>query len=156
MRIWLHTLDAITGDLLGFLDVRPDSSAQALIAAGKADPVNSGNQMTPAPGAKWAGQQAIVIDTTPPPLAPSVTTNPVIVGGTTVGSILNCTTGVYAGYPVPTVTRQWKADGTNIAGATGLTYVTVAGDVGKAVTCVETATNASGTATGTSNAITVV
>lgn len=154
MRIWLHTLDPSTGDLLGLLDVRPDSAAEALITAGKADPVNAGLQTTPAPGAKYAGNAAIVV--VPAPVAPSVTTAPVIAGNTAVGSVLTCTPGTYAGSPTPTVTRKWQAAGVDIPGATGLTYTTQAADVGDAITCVETATNSAGSINGTSNAITVV
>jgi len=153
MRIWQHTISAATNNLLGFLDA-DDAIAQAEITAGRADPVNSGLQMTPAPGAKWAGNSAI-IPTVVPPVAPTVTTAPSIAGATAVGSVLTCTPGVYAGTPTPTVTRKWQAAGVDIPGQTGLTYTTVAGDSGKAITCVETATNSAGSINGTSNAITV-
>jgi hypothetical protein len=65
------------------------------------------------------------------------------------------TAGVYYGSPVPSVTGQWKRDGVDIAGQTGTTYTTAAGDVGKTVTYVETATNTGGSVTGTSNGVAV-
>lgn len=86
---------------------------------------------------------------------PSVTTAPVIAGTGTVGQVLTCTPGVYAGNPAPTVTRQWRRGATNIAGATGLTYTLVAGDAGQSITCRETATSAAGSVQATSNAIAV-
>lgn len=89
----------------------------------------------------------------PQNVAPTKTRDPVITGNTAAGDTLTCTPGAYTGTPTPTVTRQWKAGATNIAGATGLTYVIAAVDTGKSITCVETATNAAGTVTGTSNAI---
>jgi hypothetical protein len=107
---------------------------------------------TPTPGAKKINSR--LYDATHiTAVAPTVTTAPVIAGTANVGQTLTCTPGVYAGVPAPTVTRQWKAGTANIPGATGLTYVVAAGDSGKSITCVETATNASGSVTGTSNAI---
>jgi|GEM_PF-6643556 len=53
--------------------------------------------------------------------------------------------GYYTGYPAPTFTYQWKKNGTNISGATSKTIAVdsswVAGDT---ISCVVTATNASG------------
>lgn len=92
-------------------------------------------------------------DLTPIPAAPVNTTAPVITGTATTGSTLTVTPGVWTGTPAPTITRQWKRGATNIAGATGLTYVLVVADEGANITCVETGTNATGSSTGTSNAI---
>jgi hypothetical protein len=88
-------------------------------------------------------------------VAPTITTPPSISGATVQGSTLTCTPGVWAGSPAPTITREWLRAGVAISGATGLTYVTQAGDVGQAITCRETATNSGGSANSTSNAITV-
>ena len=44
-----------------------------------------------------------------------------------------------------TISYQWKADGTNIAGATGNTYVLTEGDVGKTVTVTASYTDLHGT-----------
>lgn len=90
-----------------------------------------------------------------PTAPPTVTTAPVIAGTATVGSVLTCTPGVYAGNPAPTITRQWRRGATNIAGATGLTYTLVAGDAGQNITCRETATSPTGSVQSTSNVIAV-
>jgi hypothetical protein len=87
------------------------------------------------------------------PPAPTNTRAPVIAGADTVGSTLTCTAGAWTG--ADTVTRQWRRDATNIAGATGLTYVLVAADSTTTVTCRETATSAGGSTQSTSNGIAV-
>ncbi len=84
---------------------------------------------------------------------PYATVAPIISGNSLIGSTLTCTPGTWSGSPTPSVTRQWKADGNNIAGQTGLTYVTQAGDAGKHITCVETGTSLTGTGFSASNAI---
>ena len=89
----------------------------------------------------------------PDPVAPTETTAPVIAGATTVGSTLTVTPGVYDAYPAPTITRQWQANGTDIPGETGLTLDTTGLLASDSITCVETATNASGSINSTSNAI---
>lgn len=57
---------------------------------------------------------------------------PIITGATVQGSVLTTTNGVWA--PAGTYIRQWKSGGVNV-GNGGLTYTTVAGDVGKTITC---------------------
>lgn len=95
------------------------------------------------------------ITVTPALAAPTFSVAPVISGASLNGSVLTVTPGTVAGVPTPSVAHQWQADGTNISGQTGTTYTTVTGDVGKAITCIETATNSQGNASSTSNAITV-
>lgn len=73
---------------------------------------------------------------------------PAIAGIAKVGDPLAAWSGQWSGSP--TVAYQWKADGTNIAGATELIYTPVAGDVGKELTVTVTGTNAAGTASATS------
>lgn len=72
---------------------------------------------------------------------------PVITGTLTNGSTLTVTAGTWQGLPAPTLTRAWLRDNVVIAGATALTYVLVAGDVGKKISVRETATNTAGVAT---------
>lgn len=80
---------------------------------------------------------------------------PVVSGSTPVGSTLSTTNGTWSNTPTG-YTYQWTADGTNIGGATSGTYVTVSGDLGKAIGCKVTASNAAGSATqASSNTITV-
>lgn len=89
-------------------------------------------------------------------VAPSFTGTPSISGSSTVGNVLTAVNGTAIGQPPPTLTGQWQKNGSNITGATGLTYTTVAGDIGAAITYRNTATNSAGSATASSGAITIV
>jgi hypothetical protein len=87
---------------------------------------------------------------------PTNTAAPTVSGLQVYGSTLSVSDGTWSAYPSPTYTYQWKADGTNISGATSSTYASVIGDVGKAITCAVTATNVNGSNTQvSSNSITV-
>lgn len=79
------------------------------------------------------------------PAAPVNTAVPTISGTTTQGQTLTATPGTWTGFPTPTVTRVWQRNGTDIAGATGLTYLLQAADAGAVIRVKETAVNASGT-----------
>lgn len=89
---------------------------------------------------------------------PTRSANPVITGTPTSGSVLTVTPGSYNGNPAPTVTRQLYLypSLTPISGATGLTYRIPAAYEGMQILCIEIADNGLGTATGTSNIITVL
>lgn len=93
-------------------------------------------------------------DPTTTPSAPVNTVLPAISGIQTQGQTLTTSNGSWAGSPIPTYTYQWKRAGSNIAGATSQTYVVQAADVGQAITCTVTATNASGSASATSGSVT--
>lgn len=81
--------------------------------------------------------------------APTFSVNPSITGGTTTGSTLTGTDGVFTG---SLKSRQWFLNGSAISGATGSTFVTSsAGDYVFKVT----ATNATGDTIGSSNSFTV-
>jgi len=86
--------------------------------------------------------------------APTNTVAPAITGTAAVGQTITCALGTWTGSP--TLTRQWQRNGVNLAGHTASTYITVTADGGTSLTCVVTATNASGTATATSNALAIV
>lgn len=88
--------------------------------------------------------------------APVNTVAPAITGTATVGQTLTVTNGTWTGVPTPTYTRQWYADGVAIAGATGTTRVLAAGEEGKVITVVVTATSLAGVVTATSNATAAV
>ena len=89
-------------------------------------------------------------------LAPMNTANPDVTGPDDVkGTTFTCGNGGWNGVPAPTFTRQWRRDGTDILGQTGLTYITGDVDVGTAIDCRVTATNSAGAANQLSNAITV-
>lgn len=84
--------------------------------------------------------------------APVNTAAPAVTGTGTVGQTLTCTNGTWTYVPT-TYTYQWLRSGAQIAGAFASTYVLVAADSGKSISCMVTATNAAGSTTIVSNAI---
>lgn len=89
------------------------------------------------------------------PVGPVNLTLPVITGSPVVGQVLSSSTGTWSGNPT-SYTRQWKKNGVNIGGATGVTYTPVTGDIGGTITVAVTATNATGSATAVSLATSAV
>ncbi len=87
--------------------------------------------------------------------APVNTVPPVVSGSTPSGNTLTTTNGTWTNVPT-SFTYQWTKAGTNIAGATSATYVTLPSQVGTAIGVKVTATNISGSTTqASSNTITV-
>jgi hypothetical protein len=89
--------------------------------------------------------------------APAVISTPYASAGASppiVGTVVSVTNGTWTGAPT-SYAYQWRRDGTNIVGATAASYTLIAADVGgHQITCVVTATNATGsTAAPPSNAI---
>lgn len=82
-------------------------------------------------------------------VAPANLVLPSIAGIAQENSLLTAHVGTWANSPT-SFAIQWKADGTNISGATAAIYTPVAGDVGKAITIDVVATNATGSTTATS------
>ena len=80
---------------------------------------------------------------------------PVISGSAVSGSVLSCTTGTWRGYPTPTYSYQWKQGVSNI-GTDSSTYTVVTGDTGYSITCIVTAINTHGSASATSNGISIL
>ena len=85
--------------------------------------------------------------------APVNTVSPVISGTTTIGSVLTSTFGDWLNSPT-SYSFQWNRNGSPIPSATGFNYTLVQADSASAITCVVTATNASGSTPATSNIIT--
>lgn len=87
----------------------------------------------------------------PANVAPTVTTQPSISGAASPGSVLTLTPGAASGTPAPTYSVQWRLNGVDQAGETGLTYTrpATAGAVPSAVVTWGngTAPNAAATAT---------
>lgn len=79
------------------------------------------------------------------------TVAPVASGLVVIGGSLSTTDGTWTGAPAPTFTYQWRRAGSNIGAATASTYTPVAADIGPAIDCVVTATNAVGSASQDSN-----
>jgi hypothetical protein len=90
------------------------------------------------------------------PILPRLLTNPVITpaGTPSVGAVLTCSNGTWANQPT-TFTFQWLLAGKSIAGATAQTFTVPSADAGQSLSCQVTATNAYGSALGTSAAVSV-
>lgn len=73
------------------------------------------------------------------PTAPRNIVAPVISGTAKVGAPLTVDPGIWAGFT--DIDYQWKADGANISGATGNSFVPVTGNIGDVITCELTASN---------------
>jgi hypothetical protein len=89
---------------------------------------------------------------TPPPTAPVNTIAPEITGGTYVGDVLTTTNGTWSGSP-SSYAYQWKRGATNIGTNTNI-YRLLNADANTNISCVVTATNASGSTPATSNIVT--
>lgn len=83
--------------------------------------------------------------------APANTSPPQISGSAVVGSTLSCSHGSWTNSP-DYYTYRWRRNGTIVA--TGQNYTLVAADLGTAITCEVQATNADGTGSATSDAVT--
>ncbi|MBM6577091.1 hypothetical protein KCP91_11980 [Microvirga sp. SRT01] len=104
-------------------------------------------------GSTSATSNAIAVSAAP--VAPSITTAPVVSGSSVVGQSLTTNTGIWTASPT-SYAYQWLRDGAAISGATSSTYLLVSADDGKAVACRVTATNAVGSSSpATSNSIAV-
>ena len=83
--------------------------------------------------------------------APVNTVLPEVSGSTFVGDLLTTTNGTWSGSPT-SFSYQWKRGATNI-GTNANTYTLVTADANTNITCVVTATNATGSTPATSNII---
>ena len=83
--------------------------------------------------------------------APVNTVLPVVSGGSYIGDLLTTTDGTWTGTPT-SFSYQWKRGVTNI-GTNANTYTLVSADANTNITCVVTATNATGSTPATSNII---
>jgi hypothetical protein len=89
-------------------------------------------------------------------IAPVNTVAPVIAGTNVVGSTLTTTKGTWTVDPTPLYTYQWYRGASPISGATSDNYTLVQADAAQSITCIVTATNVAGTASATSNALTII
>ena len=100
---------------------------------------------------------AAVTAVPPPPVENAA---PVISGGSSArhayaGQTLACSNGVWANVPTA-YAYQWSLGGVAVAGAAAPAYTVAAGELGAAITCTVTASNAGGTGTGApSSAVTI-
>jgi hypothetical protein len=93
------------------------------------------------PPATVSGINASLLEVTS--AKPANTAAPTVTGSTSVGGVLSCSQGSWTNNPA-SFTYKWLRNGTVIAGQTGSTYTVESGDVGTAISCEVTATNAAG------------
>ena len=93
-----------------------------------------------------------VTSTPPSGSRPALSGKPALSGHTVAGSKLSCSKGAWTGNP-SSYTYHWYRNLTPLATATGPTYVLTKLDQGSKLTCVVTAINAYGSASGTSNSL---
>lgn len=87
-------------------------------------------------------------------VAPANTVAPTLSGTAEEGQTLTCSTGTWTGTATITYGYQWQRNASNISGATASTRTLASDDVGQSVRCVVTATNAAGSSSANSNAVT--
>jgi hypothetical protein len=75
------------------------------------------------------------------PAAPVDITPPTVSGPLAVGSVLNCSNGLWTGNPAPAFTYVWLRDGSPVAGATESGYKVQGADEGHSLSCEVTAQN---------------
>jgi hypothetical protein len=91
----------------------------------------------------------LILNSSPPPTAPSNTVLPAITGTPRVLGPLTVSDGTWSGSETITYTYQWKRNGVNIGGATNALYACVYADIGATITCAVTATNDVGNSSAT-------
>lgn len=89
-------------------------------------------------------------------LTPTLPVNTVapVISAATVGVAATCTTGTWTGTTPITYHYQWKVAGSNV-GTDSSSYTPVTTDAGKSLVCVVTANNVAGSASASSNTVTV-
>lgn len=80
---------------------------------------------------------------------------PSILGGDKIPDVLTCNPGVWDAAPQPFYLYQWKADGVDIPGANGITFLTYESLDEQEITCEVTAYNTEGSISLESNGIVV-
>jgi hypothetical protein len=129
---------------------QPGVTPHSKLTNAAAELINEGK----ASGLTVAAMATAITNTLTNILPPTVATAPVASGTGTVGQTLSCTTGAWNFAPV-SYRYQWQRGGAAIPGAINPTYVLVAADSGKSVSCMVFASNPAGFSSGSSNAIAV-
>ena len=122
-----------------------------IVAADSGAAIDYLETATNAEGSATADSNNITVQTF---AAPTNDVAPSIAGNTGLGDTLTRTAGTWSGNPTPSLTGQWRRNGTPIAGETGTTYTIAVADSGADIDYLETATNAIGSASADSNDIT--
>jgi hypothetical protein len=90
----------------------------------------------------------------PATVAPALLRAPQLSGTGRIGAALTADPGLWSGTPAPSLALNWQRDGMDIPGATGTGYVPGPADDLRAIRCRVTATNAAGTASAVTVAVT--
>jgi hypothetical protein len=106
-------------------------------------------------GGEASSRFRLTVAAEPAASPPVLVTAPSLAGSGLVGEPLSVDPGVWAGEPLPATTLQWRRDGADLPGATAAAYVPGAAEDGKPLTCRVTATNASGSLSAETAALTV-
>jgi lysophospholipase L1-like esterase len=125
--------------------LHPDDKGYGLIFNAFRDTPGSPVPTIPPPDGNWPIAMG----------APTNTVPPTVTGIPAPGSALSCSLGTWSGLAPFAYTIQWLRDNAPIAGQTASTYLVKAFDIGHAISCRVAASNADGSAAGTSNSLTV-
>lgn len=165
-RLSVTVVDTIghkhTYDPIPILPLKPQDDAPVptqgqvqILTTYQQGPAGASNSLT----AEQIGQ--LVVDAVAAALAgnsvpvPADTSLPVISGNAVAGQVLLVTSGAWSNSPTSYAYR-WNRDGTPIDGANSQGYTVLSADIGHALSCTVTATNAGGSASATSNATAIV
>lgn len=141
-RQWLRNGVAISG-ATGLVHILTETDVGTLITLRET--------ATNSAGSAQAVSNAIGPVSAAVPNAPTCSTVPSISGTAMVGATLGASEGVWTGSPV--LALRWLRDGTAISGATGMSHVLTADDIGAEIRVEVTATNAGGSITVVSGAV---
>jgi hypothetical protein len=137
---WYRGTSSISGATSSTYTIQPDDVGQSITCE-----VTGTNDI----GFLVAPKSNAIVPSAPPVNTPSAP--PTISGNTSVGSTLTCSQGTWSGYPAPTYMLQWYRNETAMFLAMGPNYTIRTDDIGQAITCRVTASNASGSAIAISN-----
>jgi hypothetical protein len=93
--------------------------------------------------------------TPPAPTPPGNAGLPSVSGTPKLGFSLSCAVGAWSGTAPLTYAYQWQRDGVAVSGATGPSFVVATTDIGHALACLVTASNAAGTASAVSSSVAI-
>jgi hypothetical protein len=134
----------------------PSERMFAAKVASAAEAADAANNVVKLNATLWINSNVVRVSAGGAGAAPDNTVLPAITGTAEVDETLTATPGTWTGAAPIIHAFQWFADGEAIPGATGTTYVPVAGDVGKVISVMVTAANVSGSRSAISAATSAV
>lgn len=139
----------------GFAEVISDQEASASMAIASLAQVSAGatGSQTITSGSLTTSTGGTLVALQPAAGSPPANTVLPAVTGTVGSAVISTTNGTWTGSPT-SYSYQWQKRGSNITGATSATYTPTSDVYGYDLTCVVTASNASGSTSATSNVVT--